>query len=215
MNRKKYNEVSGWKLEDEDLTLVNSERDGDKLYIVKLWWGSGYQLDCYNAYAFSDEEALNYVVAYIEKTDPKSLETIDENANDYLQELVDEGEAASLEEAYEHPYFEETYLWVDATREGAEQGHYIYHENLWIDEYPKEHDYPLAKGARRMNESYNPKEDAGRKRVMDALEEFRQVLWDDTKVDDEEEHNLRRSLYQDVDNAISQAIQKYFKYSRM
>ena len=99
------NEVSGWKLEDEDLTLVNTERDGDKLYIVKLWWGSGYQLDCYNAYAFSDEEALNYVVAYIEKTDPKSLEAIDENANDYLQELVDEGEAASIEEAYEHPYF--------------------------------------------------------------------------------------------------------------
>ena len=36
------NEVSGWKLEDEDLTLVNTESDGDKLYIVKLWWGSGY-----------------------------------------------------------------------------------------------------------------------------------------------------------------------------
>ena len=159
MNRKKYNEVSGWKLEDEDLTLVNSERDGDKLYIVKLWWGSGYQLDCYNAYAFSDEEALNYVVAYIEKTDPKSLETIDENANDYLQELVDEGEAASLEEAYEHPYFEETYLWVDATREGAEQGHYIYHENLWIDEYPQDHDYPMSRGIKRestkMDESMN------------------------------------------------------------
>lgn len=66
-----------------------------------------------------------------------------------------------------------------------------------------------------MDESYDPKGDDGRKRVMDALEEFRQVLWDDTKVDDEEEHDLRRSLYQDVDNAISQAIQKYFKYSRM
>lgn len=66
-----------------------------------------------------------------------------------------------------------------------------------------------------MDESYDPKGDDGRKKIMDALEEFRQVLWDDTKVDDEDEHNLRRSLYQDVDNAISQAIQKYFKYSRM
>ena len=66
-----------------------------------------------------------------------------------------------------------------------------------------------------MDESYDPKGDDGRKRVMNALEEFRQVLWEDTKVDDEDEHNLRRSLYQDVDNAISQAIQKYFKYSRM
>ena len=149
MKWKLYNEVRGWDLEDEDLTLVNSESDGDKLYIVKLWWGAGYMLDCYNAYAFSDEEALNYVVAYIEKTDPKSLETIDENANDYLQELVDEGEAASIEEAYEHPYFQETYLWVDATMEGAEQGHYIYNENLQIAEYPKEHNYPMSKGIKR------------------------------------------------------------------
>lgn len=64
------NEVSGWKLEDDDLTLVNDESDGDKLYIVKLWWGSGYMTDNYNAYAFSEEEALNHVVAYIEKNDP-------------------------------------------------------------------------------------------------------------------------------------------------
>ena len=147
--KKKMNEVSGWDLEDEDLTLVNSESDGDKLYIVKLWWGSGYMLDCYNAWAFSEEEALNYVVAYIEKTDPESLEAIDENANDYLQELVDEGEAASLEEAYENPYFQETYLWVDATTEGAEQGHYIYNENLQIAEYPAKHNHPLAKGVDR------------------------------------------------------------------
>ena len=145
-DEEQVNEVSGWKLEDEDLTLVNSESDGDKLYIVKLWWGSGYMTDNYNAYAFNEEEALNYVVAYIEKTDPESLETIDENANDYLQELVDEGEAASLEEAYEHPYFQETYLWVDATTEGAEQGHYIYNENLQIAEYPAKHNHPLAKG---------------------------------------------------------------------
>ena len=106
-------------------------------------------------------------------------------------------------------------MWVDATMEGAEQGHYIYHENLTIAEYPKEHDYPMSKGARHMNESYDPNKDDGRKKVMAALEEFRQVLWDDTKVDDDEEHDLRRSLFQDVDDKISQAIQKYFKYSRM
>ena len=73
----------------------------------------------------------------------------------------------------------------------------------------------MIKWKKLVNESYDPRGDDGRKRVMNALEEFRQVLWDDTKVDDEDEHNLRRSLYQDVDNAISQAIQKYFKYSRM
>ena len=75
------NEVNGWKLEDEDLTLVNTESDGDKLYIVKLWWGSGYQMDCYNAYAFNEEEALNYVVAYIEKEDPGILEMSDDAAH--------------------------------------------------------------------------------------------------------------------------------------
>ena len=123
-------------------------------------------LDCYNAYAFSEEEALNYVVAYIEKTDPKSLETIDENANDYLQELVDEGEAASIEEAYEHPYFQETYLWVDATREGAEQGHYIYNENLTIAEYPKEHDYPLAKGIERESRRRTRKANESSKKLI-------------------------------------------------
>jgi hypothetical protein len=73
----------------------------------------------------------------------------------------------------------------------------------------------MSKGIKRADESYDPKKDNGRKKIMDALEEFRQVLWDDTKVNDKDEHKLRRSLFQDVDDAISQAIQKYFKYSRM
>lgn len=127
------NEVSGWNLEDEDLTLVNSESDGDKLYIVKLWWGSGYQLDCYNAYAFSAEEALNYVVAYIEKNDPETLAAVDEIAR----------------ENEDDEYFDETFMWVDATMEGAEQGHYIWAENLQIAEYPKDHDYPMSRGIKR------------------------------------------------------------------
>ena len=215
MKWKKYNEVSGWNLEDEDLTLVNSESDGDKLYIVKLWWGSGYQLDCYNAYAFNEEEALNYVVAYIEKEDPGILEMSDEAAATLRTELADENGLENSLEAEDLPEFQETFMYVDATTEGASDTHYIWAENLKIAEYPKEHDYPMAKGARRTNESYDPKGDDGRKRIMDALEEFRQVMWDDTKVDDEEEHDLRRSLFQDVDDKISQAVQKYFKYSRM
>jgi hypothetical protein len=40
-------------------------------------------------------------------------------------------------------------LWVDATTEGASQAHYIYAENLAIAEYPKDHDYPMAKGIRK------------------------------------------------------------------
>lgn len=143
------NEVSGWKLEDEDLTLVNSESDGDKLYIVKLWWGSGYMTDNYNAYAFSAEEALNYVVAYIEKTDPDILKMTDDSANDYLEELVRDGDAADTQEAEEHPYFQETFTYVDATTEGAQKPHYIWAENLQIAEYPEDHDYPMSKDVKR------------------------------------------------------------------
>lgn len=143
------NEVSGWNLEDEDLTLVNSESDGDKLYIVKLWWGSGYVMDCYNAYAFDAEEALNYVVAYIEKNDPKSLETTDEQAYEFLQDLVKDGEAEDMGEAEMHPYFQERFQYVDATREGASGAHYVYGENLVVAEYPKDHDYPMSKGIKR------------------------------------------------------------------
>ena len=131
------NEVSGWKLEDEDLTLVNTESDGDKLYIVKLWWGSGYMTDNYNAYAFAPDEALNYVVAYIEKHNPETLAAVDENAM----------------ENQDDPYFDETYEYVDATMEGASDTHYVYRENLTIAEYPKDHDYPMSKDVkRRVNE---------------------------------------------------------------
>lgn len=209
------NEVSGWKLEDEDLTLVNTERDGDKLYIVKLWWGSGYMTDNYNAYAFSAEEALNYVVAYIEKTNPESLEAVDEAAQSYLEDIVNDGDAADTIEAEESPYFQESFLYVDATTEGAKKPHYIWAENLQIAEYPKDHDYPMAKGARRTNESFEDDKDEGRKRVMNALDEFTQVLWDDTKVNGKKEHELRRSFFDETVHAISTAIQRYFKYTRI
>lgn len=140
------NEVSGWKLEDDDLTLVNSESDGDKLFIVKLWWGSGYMMDCYNAYAFSAEEALNYVVAYIEKNDPDILKMTDDSANDYLEELVRDGDAEDTQDAEENPSFQEMFTYVDATTEGAQKPHYIWAENLQIAEYPAKHNHPLAKG---------------------------------------------------------------------
>lgn len=112
---------------------MNSESDGDKLYIVKLWWGSGYMTDNYNAYAFNEEEALNYVVAYIEKHDPETLAAVDEIARENEND----------------EYFDETFMYVDATMEGASEPHYIWAENLAIAEYPKDHDYPMSKGIKR------------------------------------------------------------------
>ena len=171
MKWKKYNEVSGWNLEDEDLTLVNSESDGDKLYIVKLWWGSGYQLDCYNAYAFNEEEALNYVVAYIEKHDPETLEAADECAKNLLNE-IEQDHISATEMGYDDdfypedtPEFQEAFIWVDATMEGAEQAHYIWAENLQIAEYPKEHNYPMSKGIKRESRKFKESSDGGKARI--------------------------------------------------
>lgn len=66
-----------------------------------------------------------------------------------------------------------------------------------------------------MDESYDPKGDDGKKRVMDALDEFTQVLWDDTKVKNRKEHELRQSFFDETVHTISTAIQKYFKYTRI
>ena len=40
-------------------------------------------------------------------------------------------------------------------------------------------------------------------------------MWDDTKVDDEEDHDLRRAWFDRTDKAISNAVQTYFKYTRI
>ena len=76
--------------ESTDSELVNDEESGSRLYEIGLWWGSGYTLDMYRAYAFSAEEAVNYVVAYVEKKDPEVLESLDEDAYKLLTELADE-----------------------------------------------------------------------------------------------------------------------------
>ena len=171
MKWKIYNEVSGWKLEDEDLTLVNSESDGDKLYIVKLWWGSGYQMDCYNAYAFNEEEALNYVVAYIEKEDPGILEMSDEAAATLRTELADENGLENSLEAEDLPEFQETFMYVDATMEGASDTHYIWADNLQIAEYPKDHDYPMSKGIKRESRKVNESS----KKIMLTWDEYNKL----------------------------------------
>lgn len=109
------------KNESTEAELVNDEESGSRLYEVGLWWGSGYMLDMYKAYAFDEEEALNYVVAHIEKTHPKWLEGSDECAHDMMKEYDEES-----------PEFQETFMYVDATGEGADKPHFIWAENLRI-----------------------------------------------------------------------------------
>ena len=107
---------------DENIPVVNTEDYGDKLYLIGLWWGSGYVLNQYKAYAFDTEEALNYVVAYLEQLDPELLERVDNYAESSLMEIAME-EGISEEEAEETPEFQELYMYVDATMEGAQRTH--------------------------------------------------------------------------------------------
>ena len=116
---------------DENIPVINTEDYGDKLHWIGLWWGSGYILDQYKAYAFNAEEALNYVVAYLEQQDPELLERVDNDAESSLMEIAME-EGISEEEAEETPGFQESYLSVDATTEGARRTHYICAQNLKI-----------------------------------------------------------------------------------
>lgn len=114
------NEASGWKLDDEDWTLVNDKEDGRDLYAVRLWWGSGYVLDAYCAYADDEESALEYVVAWLEKNDKETLDAVDKDA-----EGMDDDEK------------DETFIYVDATMVGAKEPHYVYSENAAIEKFPK------------------------------------------------------------------------------
>lgn len=113
-------EVSVRALQDDDWTWVNSEEGGRDLYAVRIWWGSGYALDAYCAYADDEETALEYTVAWLEKNEPKLLEKIDNWA-----------EEDSEEER------EQSYIYIDPTMAGGETPHWILLENLRVEKFPK------------------------------------------------------------------------------
>ena len=121
----------------EGAEIVNPEDkdyyDG-KLMQVGLWWGSGYTLDMYPVYADDPETALNLVVAYIEKNHPQDLENTDKWARNLREELAKDNNLEDEWEAEELPDFYETFMYVDATMEGASEPHYIFSENLRIDD---------------------------------------------------------------------------------
>lgn len=68
-SKRHINEANDWTIEDNDWVVVNDEEDGDGLYAVKIWSGSGYDLNAYKAYAFDEDDALDKVVVYLEKND--------------------------------------------------------------------------------------------------------------------------------------------------
>ena len=126
--KRKLNEVIGWDLEEDDVNWVNDENDGDEAYLVGLWPGSGYLLVHYGVYSFrGEEEALEKVVAWVEENQPDML--ADEDYHNAVKDLV-EYDGMNEEEAREE--LENTFLYIDATRYGASEPHYIYYENIKI-----------------------------------------------------------------------------------
>lgn len=126
-------EVSGWDLEEGDVTWVNDEESGDKPYMVRIWTGKGYYLDAFAAYAFSEEHALDEVVVWLEKNEPDNSWFADDEVASMREELESEGR--DEEEIDEE--IDQNYYYVDATMEGASKPHYIRLENLSIYPYDK------------------------------------------------------------------------------
>ena len=82
--KRALNEVQGWSLEKEDVTWVNDAESGasDKAWMVRLWTGSGYYLPAFGAYASSEQDALEKVVAYLDQEGNDSF-----FCDDYVEEI--------------------------------------------------------------------------------------------------------------------------------
>lgn len=52
-----------------NMETINTKDCGTHLYRVSLWCGCGYQLSTFDVYAFCEEEALEYVLAFCEEYD--------------------------------------------------------------------------------------------------------------------------------------------------
>ena len=133
--RRVLNEVSGWSLEKEDVTWVNDAESGgsDKAWMVRLWTGRGYSLPAFGAYATCEQDALEKVVAYLDKEGDDSF-FCDEYVEQMEKELAQEGK--DEEEIWGE--IDEQFCYVDATMDGGEC-HYVFWENLAIYPYDEKH----------------------------------------------------------------------------
>ncbi len=129
--KRTLNEVSGWSLEKDDVTWVNDSEGGasDKAWMVRIWPGSGYYLPAFGAYATSEQDALEKVVAYLDQKGDDSF-FCDEYVEEMQEELAQEGK--DQEEIWEE--IDKEFCYVDATMDGGEC-HYVYWENLSIYPY--------------------------------------------------------------------------------
>ena len=129
--KRALSEVRGWELEKDDVTWVNGEESGGKPWMVRIWPGAGYYLPAWGAYAHDEEEALCYVVAYMEKEFGGGKYFVDDEVEMERYEM----ERGGMDPEDIDMKIDEWALYVDATMEGAEEPHYIFSENLSVYPY--------------------------------------------------------------------------------
>lgn len=102
------------------METINTKECGTHLFRVSVWCGCGYNLDTFNAYAFSEEESLEYVLAFLEKNDMFDLFVTEDYIANKLC-LTDEER-------------DEMFVYVDPTlTDSRAYPSYIYSENLRIE----------------------------------------------------------------------------------
>lgn len=124
--------LNEWTEDDEAVDFGPKEEAPN--YEVGFWPGGGYHLHTVTVNADSDEQALEKAVVQLEKDnltglilDPAEVEAEAEKDGIYNPET---GEGTRE--------FYETYMYVDATMEGASQPWYVYAQNLRIREITPE-----------------------------------------------------------------------------
>lgn len=126
--RESLNKVLRESNDDFDPINDNSENYYNNRYRLFLWPGSGYGLFPFDVYANHEEEALEIVTAYIDQNDEYHYLL----ADDAEQRFVDEEFNGDREEAENDNSYQETFFYVDATMEGADEPHYLWRQELKI-----------------------------------------------------------------------------------
>ncbi len=136
------NQFNHTSLEESDEVKIINPDDKDysdgKLYKVGLYPGAGVELNTYYVYALYEEDALNQVVAYLDKQNSGLLITYDEMSNivdnDYADEFKSFEQETGSDDWFEFVESDLSYTYVDATIEGAREPYFIDSENMVIEE---------------------------------------------------------------------------------
>lgn len=115
---------------EESFEPINDNSDNyyNNRYRISLWPGSGYGLVPFDVFANHEQEALDIVTAYIEQNERYHQLFADDAEQAYIDAEFNGDREAAAEDAE----YNESFYYVDATMEGANEPHYLWAENLKI-----------------------------------------------------------------------------------